>query len=123
MIDVEEAAQTLKQRREKRRIALQKRLEAAERDAERIICYIAEKYSPIRIHQWGSLVHTERFSEISDIDIALEGLTNQEALSVLRNKAESMTDFALDIVTMEHLDAGRANLIRRFGRMVWEKKS
>ena len=122
MIDIAEAAQTLKRKRERRRAALQKRLESAQQDASRIIAFIAAKYSPSRILQWGSLVRTERFCEISDIDIAIEGLSQQEDLSALRNDVESMTELVLDIVMMENLERGRADLIRRFGRVTWERE-
>ena len=102
---------------------LRESLTRAQRDARRIIEHIAETYRPLRIHQWGSLVHTERFSEISDIDIALEGLAHDEVtLSAIWNDAEAITEFPVDIVALERVEAGRAHLIRRFGRVVWERK-
>lgn len=110
-------------RRERRRTALQERLEKAEGDARRIIAHIAEAHRPRRILQWGSLVHTERFSEISDIDIAVEGLPDGEsALSAIRDAAESMSRFHLDIVELERVEPGRAELIRRFGRVAWSRE-
>ena len=93
----------------------------AHRDAGRIISAIAEEYRPRRIYQWGSLVHTERFSEISDIDIAVEGMDcDEQALASIRSQAELMTDLPVDLVVMERLEQGRANLIRRFGKVAWQ---
>ena len=67
-------------------------------------------------------MHTERFSELSDIDIALEGLAHDEpTIAAIRDDAEAMTEFPVDIVALERVEAGRADLIRRFGRVVWER--
>jgi len=42
---------------------------------------IVREYKPLRIYQWGSLLEDRHFSEISDIDIAVEGITDAETLS------------------------------------------
>lgn len=120
-VDTAAAARWVVSRHERRREALHRRLQSAQRDAARIISAIAAEYRPLRIFQWGSLVHTERFSEISDIDIALEGMScDEETLAAIRSQADSMTDFRVDLVVMERLDPGRADLIRRFGAVAWE---
>ena len=120
-VDTAAAARWVVSRHERRRKALRQRLQSAQGDAARIISAIAAQHRPRRIYQWGSLVHTERFSEISDIDIALEGLNCDEpTLAAIRTQAESMTDFHVDLVVMERLDPGRADLIRRFGAVAWE---
>lgn len=100
---------------------LRRRLQRAQRDAERIISAIAKEYRPRRIYQWGSLVHTERFSEISDIDIAVEGMDyDEQVLAAIRSQAELMTDLPVDLIVLERLEQGRANLIRRFGKVAWQ---
>ena len=100
---------------------LRRRLRRAQRDAARVISAIAEEYWPRRIYQWGSLVHIERFSEISDIDIAVEGMDcDEQTLASIRSQAELMTDLPVDLVVMECLEPGRANLIRRFGKVAWQ---
>ena len=119
-VDSAAAARWVVRRRERRRERLHDRLQTAQRDAGRIISAIAEEYRPQRIHQWGSLVHTERFSEISDIDIAIEGIEcDERVLASIRSQAELMTDLPVDLVVMERLEPGRANLIRRFGTVAW----
>ena len=120
-VDVAAAARWLARRREGRRVRLRRRLQRAQRDAARIISAIAEEYRPRRIYQWGSLVHTERFSEISDIDIAVEGMDyDEQVLAAIRSQAELITDLPVDLVVMERLEPGRANLIRRFGKVAWQ---
>ncbi len=120
-VDTAAAARWVVSRHERRREALRLRLQSAQGDAARIISTIAAEYRPLRIYQWGSLVHTERFSEISDIDIALEGMNcDEKTLAAIRSLADSMTEFHVDLVVMERLDPGRADLIRRFGAVAWE---
>ena len=119
-VDSAAAARWVVRRHAERRERLRRRLQTAQRDAARIISTIAEEYRPRRIYQWGSLVHTERFREISDIDIAIEGMTcDERTLARIRALAESMSDLHVDLVVMERLERGRAELIRRFGRVAW----
>jgi len=58
---------------------------------------------------------------MSDIDIAVEGITDPAALSALRGAMEKLTRFALDIVAIEHVHAAYADHIRRRGRIVYER--
>ena len=69
------AAREYLARRDRERARRRKNLEArARNDADTIIAMLAEKYRPLRIVQWGSLLRPGRFREWSDIDIAMEGL-------------------------------------------------
>ena len=121
-MDIQAAARAERLRRSKRRASREALLERALADAARLVAAIADEHRPLRIWQWGSLVHPERFSEISGIDIAVEGLEGGErALSSIRDTADSLTSFHVDLVEIEELDPGRAELIRRFGRVAWER--
>lgn len=51
---------------------------------------IIEKYSPLKIMQWGSLLNRDLFTEISDIDIAVEGIASAEQYFKLLKDAESL---------------------------------
>jgi len=108
-------------RRSSKRRYLAARLDAARRDCDAIVSAIAREYRPLRIYQWGSLVNDRHFSEMSDIDIAVEGITDPAALSALRGAAEKLTRFPLDIVAIEHVHPAYADHIRRRGRMVYER--
>ena len=109
-VDPAAAARWITSRHERRRKALRRRLQSAQEDAARIISAIAAQYRPL-----------QRFSEISDIDIAVEGMDCDEpTLAAIRSQADSMTDFHVDLVVMERLEPGRADLIRRFGAVAWE---
>jgi hypothetical protein len=61
----------------------------------------------------GLLVNDRHFSEMSDIDIAVEGITDPAALSALRGAAEKLTHLPLDIVAIEHVHPAYAAHIRR----------
>ena len=123
-VDVRAAARRLAERRRRRREAVEERLARARAAAARIIDHIATTYQPRSIHVWGSLVRTERFSAISDIDIAIDGFPGGETeLSRVRDYADHLTDIPLDLVVLERLDPGRVELITRFGRRVWPEDS
>lgn len=78
-----------------------------------VAAMIVRDYKPLRIYQWGSLLEDRHFSEISDIDIAVEGITDADA--------EQLTCFPLDIVAIEHVHPAYAEHIRRRGRIVHER--
>jgi predicted nucleotidyltransferase len=100
---------------------LKVRWEEAQRDFERIVEHIRLRYKPRKIYQWGSLLDLSRFSEISDIDIALEEIDGPEEYFAILGDAMKMTDFPLDIVEMKNLDPETAAEIRKKGRLVYER--
>jgi len=111
----------LEAKREHRQRALTARFEQATADAQRIVRMIAEGYFPRRIYQWGSLLERRRFQEISDIDIAVEGLKGPEKIFEIYAEAEKMTDLPLDIVEIERIHPLHAQSIRERGRVVYER--
>lgn len=89
---------------------------------ERIIANIIQKYRPLRVYQWGSILDERRFTEITDIDIALEGLAGPlDGLHALAD-AEEMTDIAVDIVELERIHPLNAKTIREEGKLIYERK-
>lgn len=79
---------------EKKRLRL---WEQAREDAEQILQYWIETYQPTRVWQWGSLLKREEFSEISDLDFAVEGLNSVQMLQLLAD-AEERSDFPIDLL-------------------------
>ncbi len=120
-VDIEEVRGFLDRRAKKHKNRLMKRLDRAQRDFDRIIQRIINKYDPLRIYQWGSLLHPEDFSEISDIDIALEGIASTEQFFSLLSEADELTDFPLDVVELEKIHPLHAESIRKKGRLVYER--
>jgi predicted nucleotidyltransferase len=100
---------------------LDERFVKASSDFNRITGMIIENFKPVRIYQWGSLLDRERFSEISDIDIAVEGLGGPQEYFRLLGEALPLTDFPLDIVEIEKVGDDNARYIREYGRIVYER--
>jgi len=99
------------------------RFEQAWRDFDKIVAMIIKKYNPKRIWQWGSLLDQFYFSNISDIDIAVEGLKDSSDIySILRDTWE-LTDFPVHLVEMKHVNIIYKKHIKQDGKLVYERKS
>jgi predicted nucleotidyltransferase len=122
-IDIEKVKRFLKEKEDRRRKALQKRWAAACNDFNRIVSHIISTYRPLRVYQWGSLLHPEHFSEISDIDIALEGLSGPEEYFAILGDVMSMSSFPLDIIDLGKVEVETATFIKQRGKLIYEGES
>lgn len=120
--DIAKARGSLRQREEQKRQKRHELFLAARHDAEDIIRMIIRDFSPTRIYQWGSLLEEKHFSEISDIDIAVEGKFSAEEYFSMLGKAAAMTKFPIDLVELDKINPVHAESIRKKGRMVYERK-
>lgn len=120
--DIQAAKRHLHQRDVQRREYLNRLEKQAKQDADRIIKMLIERFSPLRIYQWGSLLKTASFREWSDIDIAIEGLANPLTGLEAADAAKQMTEFSVDIIEIEHTYPMHAKTIRAEGKLVYEKK-
>jgi predicted nucleotidyltransferase len=93
----------------------------AQRDAEAIVEMIIRRFEPRRLVQWGSVLQSDQFREYSDVDIAIEGVTDPETFFEILDAAESMTRFPVDIVQLEHVEPAYRDLILEKGRVVYER--
>ena len=100
---------------------LQNRLNRARDDFNKIVAMLIKKHNPKRIYQWGSLVNEERFSKISDIDIAVEGIQSQEKFFTMFGEADAITSFHLDLIDIDKIHPLHARDIRINGRIVYER--
>jgi predicted nucleotidyltransferase len=87
-------------------------------DCTRILEMIVQEYHPLRVWQWGSLLDRSRFSEISDIDIAVEGVASPSLFFEMYGKALEMSDFPLDLIDLDSIEVVHAESIRQRGRLV-----
>ena len=118
-----EPKEALKFLRNKSAAAAQRNLESharAAKDARQIIEMIRRDFNPCRIYQWGSVLKPERFSENSDIDIAVEGIVDAAVFFHLYGKAREMTEFSLDLVQMEKVEPEYAEIIKKKGVIVYD---
>ena len=109
------------ERERRRSAALALRFEAAWKDARAIIGMLVKEYAPLRIWQWGSLLDQKHFSEISDIDIAVEGISDTQTFFELYGRALALTSFPLDLVDLARIEPAHADSIRNRGRLVYER--
>jgi len=121
MIDLQKARETLDRKCAARRKVSLERFAVATRDAQAIIALLVSKYHPVRIYQWGSLLNSGKFTECSDIDIAIEGITDAETFFGLLGDVTSMTEIPADIVQMEKIEKEFADAIRQKGKIVYER--
>ena len=117
-VDPAQTIAFLRRREAARQRELDERFQAAWGELHRIVEMIAGEFAPRHIWQWGSLLDRDRFSERSDIDIALEGLGAAERLFRVHARAEELSTFPLDIVELERIEPEYAHLIRTTGRLV-----
>lgn len=120
--DAETVRAYVQRRRAERAAVRAEKLLEAQRDFDRIVEYLINEYRPLRIYQWGSLLHTGHFSEISDIDIAVEGLADPLAGLDAAAGAERLTRFPIDLVELERIHPAHAESIKAHGRVVYERE-
>ncbi|HOV39717.1 MAG TPA: hypothetical protein PLG79_13410 [Spirochaetales bacterium] len=122
-INLKDVRSFLQKKETRRKKTLQEQWESACKDFERIVSHIITFYQPLRIYQWGSLLHPEQFSEISDIDIGLEGLSGPEEYFAILGDVMKMSSFPLDVIELEKVDSETADFIKRRGKLIYERKS
>ncbi len=120
-IDLDRVRAFLGDRDRRREARIDARFERARRDARAIVARIAAQVNPRRIYQWGSLLDRARFSEISDIDIAVEGLRDPAEFFRTLGIAMQGTTLPVDVVELERVPADVAKRIRTRGALVHER--
>lgn len=120
-VDMEKVRGFLRDKTERRKKALDGRYERANREFAQIVARIVAEVNPLRIYQWGSLMDRRRFTEISDIDLAVEGLSGPEEFFKVVGIAMEMASFPVDVVEMERIPRDTAERIRTRGRVVYER--
>jgi predicted nucleotidyltransferase len=120
-VTIDQMKRTLRHRREVRDAANRERWQQAKRDFDSIVGRVAAEYAPTRIYCWGSLLDRRTFNENSDIDIGIEGILDPEQYFRVVGLVASLTEFPVDVVQMEKIDPVFARLIRRKGKVVYER--
>lgn len=120
MIDIAKARRNIAQRYEAKQERNRQLFRDATRDCATIVRLLEQKYHPHKIYQWGSLLDPQKFNEHSDIDLAIEGITNAETFFSLLGDAMNLTSFPLDIVQLEKIEPEFAQGIRESGKVLYE---
>lgn len=119
--DIEAARASYRQRQEAKRASRLERWAHAERQAQQAVALIVERYRPLRVVQWGSVLKPERFTEVSDIDIAVEGIHDQQLWSDMERDLEKMLTFPLDLVPLDRIRPEFRDQILARGKVVYER--
>jgi predicted nucleotidyltransferase len=96
-------------------------LAKAREDFRLIVDLIIRDFNPEKIYQWGSLVDGTTFQDISDIDVAIAGISDAERFFCLYGKAQKLTRFPLHIVQLETIHPTYANDIIKKGVLIYER--
>ena len=120
-VDLDRVRAFLADKERRRRARVDERYARATRDARAIISEIVAQVNPRRIYQWGSLLDRKRFSEISDLDIAVEGLRGPAEFFQVLGIAMNGTALPVDVVELEKVPADVADRIRKRGILVHER--
>ena len=118
---IERARQRVRERLERRDEECEATRRQAILDTGVIVDMIVEKYQPLRIYQWGSVLRPGAFKSYSDVDIAVEGLTDAQRFFGLLRDAQTLTRFPVDLVQIERIEAEHAEDIRRSGKVLYER--
>ena len=121
-VDLNQVRAFLADKTRRRQERVDERFAQATREARAVISEIAVQVNPRRIYQWGSLLDRKRFSEISDVDIAVEGLNGPEEFFRVLGIAMNGTALPVDVVELEKVPADVADRIRTRGALVHERK-
>lgn len=121
-IDLDRARAFQAEKERRRNARIDARFERATRDAAAIVAAIAQQVNPRRIYQWGSLLDRSRFSEISDIDLAVEGLSGPADFFRTLGIAMEGTKLPVDVIELEKVPEDIAERIRSRGALVHERR-
>ena len=121
--DIKKAKLFLLEKEQKRKKTIDKKYDEACKDFEIIVDHIIKNYNPAKIYQWGSLLNKSNFSEMSDIDIAVEGIVSVEKMFQIYGDIMDLSNFQVDIVQMEKIEPEFAQLIRKKGKVIYERKN
>lgn len=119
--DIEMMRSFIQRKRKERSQFLADKLEEARRDFQKIIKVLIEEYKPKAIYQWGSLVEGSTFQEISDIDIAISGITDPEKYFKLCNRISVLSTFPIHVVQLELIHPLYADEILKKGICIYER--
>jgi predicted nucleotidyltransferase len=120
-IDIKAARKFQQEKLKKHEEELDKKFQQASKDFNAICEMIIRDFHPESIYQWGSLLERNKFSAISDIDIAVCGITDAREYFQLLKKAEELTDFPIDIVQMEKIHPLHKEMILKKGIQIYRK--
>lgn len=96
------------------------RYRRAKTELDAALAHIRVHFTPRRIIVWGSILAPERFTELSDLDICVEGIDDWAEWSRLERDLLEITTLPLDLVKWESLQPIHQRRILERGEVVYE---
>ena len=119
-IDLDRAAARIREQDRERERARGRRYEQAQRDLERALEIVRTYPQVRRVRVWGSLLRPDRFTELSDVDICIEGVSSPEVWSSIERDLLDAVSLPLDLVRWETLMQPHRESIVARGKVVYE---
>lgn len=118
--DARAVAERMRREEDERRRANEARYRHARRDLDALVACAAGFPGVRRVLVWGSLLRPDRFCEISDIDICVEGVDDPVEWSRIERAMLETTTFPLDLVRWEELIEPHRESILARGKVLYE---
>lgn len=96
------------------------RYDSAKRNLNKLVKILVKKYNVSKIILIGSLHDTRRFGFHSDIDLCVEGLSDEEYFSAVGEILLAADEFDVDIIRSEDITSEIKRHIQR-GTILYEK--
>jgi predicted nucleotidyltransferase len=119
-IDISRAAERIRRLQRADNAARAQRYAEAQCDLERALDAIRAFPQVQRVRVWGSLLRPDRFTEMSDIDICVEGVSSPTVWSELEQRLLAVVQLPLDLVRWEDLMQPHRESIEARGKVVYE---
>ncbi len=119
-IDLSRAAARIREQERERASVRAERYARARADLERALEIIRAFPQVRRVLVWGSIRRPDRFTELSDIDICVEGVSAPEVWSAIERKLLDAVSLPLDLVRWETLMEPHRESICARGEVVYE---
>ena len=119
-IDISRVAARMREQDDQQARERSRRYAEARRQLDAAIAVAAGFPEVRRIRVWGSLLRPDRFTELSDIDLCVEGVRSPEVWSRLERALLDTVTMPLDLVRWETLMEPHRESILARGEVVYE---
>lgn len=119
-IDISAAAKRMRQQDAEQAAERSARYAVAQEDLGRVL-EILRRYPAVkRVRTWGSMLRPDRFTELSDVDVGVEGVDSPQVWSQIERELLDEVRLPLDLVRWESLMEPHRKSIEARGKVVYE---
>ena len=96
------------------------RYAVAQEDLGRVLEILRHYPAVKRVRTWGSMLRPDRFTELSDVDVGVEGVDSPQVWSQIERELLDEVRLPLDLVRWESLMEPHRKSIEARGKVVYE---